>query len=144
LIRPLQPQSYMEPRVYSAPARPFNRRDELLRLVRSAPAKKRGEKMAPDQAERQLKAIEQATGQDATTFLSRFHQAVRKDLCEQGGVLHTQWEKYRDLTGKDMLKTFGGILVGFGLAGNALQVTAVAIAVYVLYLGVQAFCAGGE
>jgi hypothetical protein len=43
-----------------------------------------------------------------------------------------------------MLKTFGGLLVGLGLAGNPLAVVSVAISVYVLHLGVEAFCAGGE
>jgi hypothetical protein len=38
------------------------------------------------------------------------------------------------------VKTFGGILVGMGLSGSALQIVVVAIAVYVLYLGVEAFC----
>jgi hypothetical protein len=94
--------------------------------------------------ERQRQAIAQATGQDAGTFLARFRAAARKDLCEQGGVLHAQWQKYRDLASKDMLKTFGGILVGLGLAGNTLIVVAVAVSVYVLYLGVEAFCAGEE
>jgi hypothetical protein len=104
--------------------------------VRAAPAAPRGE--------RQRRAIEQATGQDAKTFLARFRAAARQDLCETDGVLHKQWAKYRDLASKDMLHSFGGILVGFGLSGSALQVAVVAIAVYVLYLGVEAFCAGGE
>lgn len=94
-------------------------------------------------AERQRAAITQATGEDATTFLARFRAAARRDLCESGGVLHAQWQQYRDLASKDMLKTFGGILVGLGLAGNTLAVVAVAVSVYVLYLGVQAFCVGG-
>ena len=92
---------------------------------------------------KQRKAIEAATGQDAMTFLARFKQAARKDLCEQGGVLYTQWSKWKDITNKDVLKSFGGVLVGMGLSGAPLQIAVVAIAVYVLYLGVQAFCAEG-
>lgn len=91
---------------------------------------------------KQRQAIEAATGEEAMSFLARFKQAARKDLCEPGGILHTQWSKWKDLANKDLLKTFGGILVGMGLSGSALQVAVVAIAVYVLYLGVQAFCAG--
>jgi hypothetical protein len=60
--------------------------------------------------------------------------------CEKGGILHTQWSKWKDLANKDIVKTFGGILVGMGLSGSALQIAVVAIAVYVLYLGVEAFC----
>ena len=91
--------------------------------------------------EKQRRAIETATGEDALTFLARFRQAARQDLCEDGGVLHTQWQKWKDVTNTDMLKSFGAVLVGMGLSGGPLQIAAVAIAVYVLYLGVQAFCA---
>jgi hypothetical protein len=91
-------------------------------------------------AEKQKRAIEQTTGVEATTFLTRFKNAARKDLCDKGGILHTQWTKWRDLANKDIVKTFGGILVGMGLSGSALQIAVVAIAVYVIYLGVEAFC----
>jgi hypothetical protein len=88
----------------------------------------------------QRRALEQATGQDAITFLQRFKQAAHKDLCEEGGVLYTQWQKWKDLTNKDLLQVIGVVLVGMGLTGGPLQIAAVAIAVYILYLGAQAFC----
>jgi hypothetical protein len=84
--------------------------------------------------------IEKATGQDAMGFLRRFKAAARKDVCEAGGVLNTQWNKWKDVTNRDVLKTFGGVLVGLGLSGSALQVAVVAIAAYVLFIGLQAFC----
>jgi hypothetical protein len=90
--------------------------------------------------EKQKRAIEKATGEEATSFLARFKAAAWKDLCEKGGILNTQWTKWKDLANKDIVKTFGGILVGMGLSGGALQIAVVAIAVYVLYLGVEAFC----
>ena len=43
--------------------------------------------------------------------------------------MHAQWTKWKDLANKDVLKTFGGILVGMGLSGSALQVAVVAVAV---------------
>jgi hypothetical protein len=89
----------------------------------------------------QRRALEQATGQDAMTFLQRVKHAAHHDLCEQGGVLYTQWQKWKDLTNHDLLRVIGTVLVGMGLAGGPLQIAAVAIAVYILYLGVQAFCA---
>ncbi len=116
---------------------------QLRDLAAAGPAIQRSGAAGP-RAKRQREAIEKATGKDAKTFLAQFRAAARKDLCEQGGVLHAQWKKYRDLATKDMLKTFGGILVGLGLAGNTLAVVAVAVSVYVLYLGVEAFCAGEE
>ena len=90
--------------------------------------------------ERQRQAIERATGEDAVGFLRRFRAAARKDLCEPGGVLYAQWQKWKDVTNRDVLRTFGAVLLAMGLSGGALQVAAVAIAVYVLYIGVQAFC----
>ena len=90
--------------------------------------------------EKQRRAIEEATGEEAMSFLRRFKQAARKDLCQEGGVLYAQWTKWRDVTNRDLLKTFGGILVGMGLTGSPLQVAVVAVAVYVLYIGVKAFC----
>src|SRR5271165_4985108 len=106
---------------------------QLQMLSAAEPAWQRGKRGAGAPAERQRKVIEKATGQDAATFLARFRQAARKDLCEKDGVLHKQWTKYRDLASKDMLNTFGGVLVGLGLSGGALHVALVAIAAYVLY-----------
>lgn len=101
------------------------------RMLRSRPS-----------AEPQRQAIARATGQDADSFLARFRQAARHDLCEADGLLHQQLVKYRDLATRDMTKTIGGILLGMGLSGSALQIAVVAVLAYVLYLGVQAFCAG--
>jgi hypothetical protein len=97
----------------------------------------------PEQAlpDPQRQALEQATGEDAMRFLQRFKQAAHRDLCEEDGVLYTQWQKWRDLANRDLLKVIGGVLVGMGLTGSPLQIAAVAVAVYLLYLGVQAFCA---
>jgi hypothetical protein len=99
----------------------------------------RGDKSEPLKMQRE--AIEQATGEDAQDFLKRFRAAARRDVCEKGGVVYEQWHKWRDVTNKDVLKSFGGVLVGMGLSGSALQIAVVAVAVYVLYLGIQAFCA---
>lgn len=95
-------------------------------------------------AQRQWEAIEKATGQNASTFLALFRAAVRTDLCEQGGVLHGQLSKFKDLVTKDTLDTFGGILIGLGLSGSALHVVTVALVVYVFHLGAEAFCTGEE
>ena len=93
---------------------------------------------APGEA--QLRAIAQATGEDAASFLARFRAAAHDDICKPGGILHTQWTKWKDLASKDALKTVGGVLVAMGLAGSALQIVAVAITVYILMLGLDAYC----
>jgi hypothetical protein len=118
--------------------------DEQLRAL-GAPGTglAKGRKPAEALGETQRQAIERATGEDAMTFLARFKQAARKDVCRPGGIIHTQWEKWKDVANKDLIKTFGAILVGMGLSGSALHIVVVAVAVYVLYLGLEAFCKGG-
>lgn len=70
--------------------------------------------------EKQRAAIEKATGEEAMAFIARFKRAARKDLCEEGGILYAQWNKWKDLTNKDVLKSFGAVLVGMGLSGAPL------------------------
>jgi hypothetical protein len=89
---------------------------------------------------RQRQALETATGEEATSFIAKFKRAARQDICQPEGVLYQQWQKYRDITNKDVLQTFGGVLMSMGLAGNTLQIAVVALAVYVLYIGLTAFC----
>jgi hypothetical protein len=118
--------------------------DEQLRAL-GAPGTGLAKGLKPAQAlcEAQRQAIEKATGQDAMTFLARFKQAARKDVCKPGGIIYTQWNKWKDIANKDLLKTLGPILVGMGLSGSALHIVIIAVAVYVLYLGVEAFCQEG-
>lgn len=44
-----------------------------------------------------------ATGEEAESFLRKFGQASRRDLCEEAGVLCEQWEKYQNLGREDTL-----------------------------------------
>jgi hypothetical protein len=90
--------------------------------------------------EKQCKAIEQASGEKAKTFLQKFRKAARQDLCQEGGVLYAQWKKWGDLSNEKVLKSFGAALVALGLSGTALQIAAVALGVIVLHIGVKAFC----
>ena len=89
---------------------------------------------------KQRRAIEDTTRQDAPSFMKRFLQAARKDLCEEGGVLYQQWKKWGDLSNEKVLHSFGAILVAMGFTGNAVQVLAVALAVIVLHLGAKTIC----
>jgi len=114
---------------------------QLRHLSSSGGAATRGRGSHEAATERQKRAIEQATGEDASSFLRRFKDAARADLCEEGGVLYRQWSKWGDIANKDILKTFGGVLVGMGLAGTTLQIVVVALAVWVLFIGLKAFCA---
>jgi hypothetical protein len=88
----------------------------------------------------QRAAIEHATGEPATSFLARFRQAARRDICQPGGILHEQWVKYQDIANKDALKVVGRVLDEMKIKRGVLQGVAVAIIVYLLHLGLEAFC----
>lgn len=89
---------------------------------------------------KQKQSLEQSTGENADSFLKRFALVAKKDLCEKDGVLFQQWKKYGDLNNKDMLKTFGGVLVAMGITSTLLQTAAVAVSVIILHLGIKTIC----
>ena len=103
-------------------------------------AEVRGGEQPKDLPNKQRRAIEDTTQQDAPSFMKRFLQAARKDLCEEGGVLHEQWKKWRDISNKQILESFGAILVAMGYSATAIPVLAVALAVIVLHLGAKTIC----
>lgn len=90
--------------------------------------------------EKQSRALEQATGEPGAAFLQRFAHNAVDDLCNEGGVLHTQWQKWKDLATKDLIGFVSGILVGMGLSGNALYGAVVAVCVIILHLGIKTIC----
>jgi hypothetical protein len=104
------------------------------------PGSLKGAKQPGVLPEKQCRAIEQATGEEAKAFLQRFKQATRKDLCKEGGVLYQQWKRWGDLSNEKVLESFGVILVAMGFSGNALPLLAVSLGVIVLHLGVKTIC----
>jgi hypothetical protein len=93
---------------------------------------------------KQKQQLEQATGESADSFMKKFTHAAKKDLCEEGGLLHDQFEEMGNMSKKSMLVIFGGILSGIGLPAAAIQTTVVAVSVIVLHIGIKAFCADCE
>ncbi len=81
-----------------------------------------------------------AAGKEPESFWTRFKKAAKQDVCEDGGVLNKQWQKWGDLSNEKVLKQFGAILVAMGFSGNVLQVMVVSLAVIDVHLGVKAFC----
>ncbi len=94
----------------------------------------------PDRLPAQWRAIAAVTKEEPRSFWRRFKQVARRDLCEEGGVLHTQWKKYGDLSNEAVLKSFGAVLAAMGFSGNVLQMLAVALGVIVIHLGCKAVC----
>ncbi len=94
----------------------------------------------PERTPQQWQIIGQITKEDPQTFWQRFKQAAHNDLCVEGGVLHKQWQKWGDLSNKEVLRTFGAVVAAMGFSGNALHMLVVALAVIVLHIGLKAVC----
>jgi hypothetical protein len=89
---------------------------------------------------RQSQAIEEITKEKSENFLKKFGRAAKSDLCEEGGLLNSQWKKWADLDNKDVIDKFVLILAPMGFSGAALEMLVVAVAVIVIHIGVKAFC----
>ncbi len=70
----------------------------------------------------------------------RFGRAAHKDLCLEGGTLHDQWKRFGDLDNKDLIATFGPLLVSLGITGEVVPMVLVPVAVIVLHLSVKTIC----
>ncbi len=120
--------------------------DQQLRELHEAPPcaeVKSGEQDKQDIPERlpvQWRAIKEITKEEPRSFWRRFKQAAHSDLCDEGGVLNAQWRRYRDLSSRSVLESFGAVLMAMGFSGNALQILAVALGVIVLHLGLKTIC----
>ena len=119
--------------------------DAQLQQLRaeSSPAFSRSGKESKEitkRASAQWQAVAEITKEDPQTFWRRFRRAAHSDLCDEGGVLNKQWQKWRDLTSKAVLESFSGILIAMGYSGNALSVLAVALGVIVIHLGCKTIC----
>ncbi len=86
----------------------------------------------------QVGAIEKAVGEPTDGFLRKFARVARRDVCEEGGLLNQQWEKYQDLGREDTL--VAGALGLMGIANPVVVAIAVPITVIVLHLGLRTFC----
>ena len=88
----------------------------------------------------QASEIERITQEKPVTFLKKFRQAAKADLCEEGGVLNAQWQQWKDLASGDVVKNFGPVLVAMGFTGVLLETLVVAVGVIVIHIGLKAFC----
>ncbi len=89
---------------------------------------------------KQSQAIEEITQEKPNSFLKKFGRAAKSDLCEEEGLLNTQWKKWADLNNKDVIDKFEVLLVAMGFSGAGLEILVVAVAVVVIHIGVKAFC----
>ena len=97
---------------------------QIQELGKASPSDiKQGEtKEADGLPVKQSQAIAEITQENPKTFLQTFLAEVKSDLCEEGGVLYTQWKKWADLNNKDVIERFTEILAALGFTGNSLEI----------------------
>lgn len=88
----------------------------------------------------QAAEIERITQEKPMRFLTKFRLAAKQDVCEPGGVLNAQWQKWKDLASGDVVKSFGPVLVAMGFSGVLLESLVVALGVTVIHIGLKVFC----
>jgi hypothetical protein len=97
-------------------------------------------------APEQQAIIERATGEPFESFWQKYKRHARRDLCLPGGLLHTQWEKWRDLQSKDAVKMSLAALAGMGISTANVPALSVAATVFLLNvvakIGIEAVCEG--
>ncbi len=90
--------------------------------------------------------IERETGEPFETFWQKYMRHARRDLCLPGGLLHEQWQKWKDLQSKDAVKMTLAALASIGAATGNIPVIAVAATVFLLNvvtkIGIDAVCEG--
>lgn len=105
-----------------------------------------GERTELPAAPEQQAIIERATGEPFESFWQKYKRHARRDLCLPGGLLHTQWEKWRDLQSKDAVKMSLAALAGMGISTANVPALAVAATVFLLNvvakIGIEAICEG--
>lgn len=91
-------------------------------------------------------AIEVAVAEPADGFLRKFARVARRDVCEEGGLLNGQWEKYQDVSREDTVSVVAAALGVMGIANAGVVAIAVPITVIMVHLGLRTFCEeyGGE
>ena len=95
---------------------------------------------APPPLVEQAAEIERITQEKPMRFLKKFRKAAKQDICEEGGVLNAQWQKWKDLASADVVQSFGPVLVAMGFSGVLLESLVVALGVIVIHIGLKAFC----
>ncbi|MBD2214529.1 hypothetical protein H6G27_32455 [Nostoc linckia FACHB-104] len=118
--------------------------DRQLIELRSAPdsEQKQGDDKISDEKllVKQTAAITQVTQENSRSFLQKFGRAAKSDLCQEGGMLNKQWQKWGDLDNKDAVERLGAVLVGMGVSGDVLSPLVVAVTVIIIHIGLKAFC----
>jgi hypothetical protein len=87
----------------------------------------------------QHQAIEEQVQENPKTFLQKFAHQAKALICNADSDLRTQYQLFGDLNKEETLEKFAGFLAVMGFSGTALKILTVAITVYVIRIGIQAF-----
>ncbi|MDM8566436.1 hypothetical protein QUF74_12405 [Candidatus Halobeggiatoa sp. HSG11] len=90
--------------------------------------------------EKQRQQIAENTQEAPDTFLHKYGSQAKDALCKESSELSKQWQKWGDLRNEDVLEKLGSVLLIMGYSGAALHILTVAISVYVIRVGLNAFC----
>jgi hypothetical protein len=104
----------------------------------SQPISRSEQQSALIQAE--LGPIEEAVGEDAASFWRKFRSALRRDLCEEGGMLYSQYRAFHDVASSDLVKYSAGVLALWGVSSGLLPTAIVIVSALTLHLGVRSVC----
>jgi hypothetical protein len=119
--------------------------EQFAALQRELPSNVRGivRDTLPD-APAQRALIEQATAQPFESFWQRYRLHLRTDLCQPGGLMHDQWQRYRDVESKSMVRNAYPLVAAMGIPMGSFEPVVVAASVFVLNVlakaGIAAIC----
>ncbi len=122
--------------------------DEQLRELRDlekqlkSGASKSGSSLADEELllDKQRKEIKEIAKESPDSFLHKCGNKAKEILCQESSELSKQWQKWGDIRNEDVLEKLGSVLLIMGYSGAALQILTVAISVYVIRVGLNAFC----
>ncbi len=98
----------------------------------------------PADAPLQRAILESAVKEPFGSFWTRFLSNLRRDLCLPGGLLHDQWQRYKNLERKSAVRISYGWLAAMGVPTGSLAPATVAATVYLLTVlanvGIETLC----
>ena len=66
----------------------------------------------------QAAEIERITQEKPVRFLKKFRKAAKQDICEEGGVLNAQWQRWQDLASRGCGEKLWAVSGGDGVFGR--------------------------
>jgi hypothetical protein len=110
-----------------------------------APGMKKGETQKfgvckeDDLPHKQRKAIEDNTKKEAPSFLQEFADKAKEIICDAESDLRKEYDLLGEVDKVTLLERLAALFAVMGFSGIALQVLTVAVAVYIIHIGLKPF-----